>query len=201
MAGRRRSDADDARQLSIVWPVASAASPLAVIPDTPTPLAAESQPLVLRLPWDFVTTFPDVLAEAIDAGRLQEEDATPDAVASLHAEHTREMRAVLRRLDLARDAARGGVDPETGQRPRTAASRERLRQRLDQEPGRLIHDYGVLLDVYEEAFGPKAARAFDQALRAAHAGVRVQADADDVARRHQVRASMTKTPKGGPRGR
>lgn len=133
----------------------------------------------MRLRWDFATSFPAVSDDAIDAGRVQPEDTTPEAVAALHAEHAREMLAVLRRLDRVREAASHGVDAETGKRPRTPATQSRLAERHREEPARLTHAYQVLLDVYAEAFGDVAATAFDHNLRARHAGIAVVALARD----------------------
>jgi plasmid stabilization system protein ParE len=128
------------------------------------------------LPWDFRFSFPEPLEEAIIAGKLHEEDAEPENVKSLHDEHARHALVILSDLDAVMDARRRGVDPRTGNAPRTDKQRERLEVLFREEPGRLEHAFGVLMDVYEEAFGPEATDAFRKAIRAWHAGIEVLAD-------------------------
>jgi hypothetical protein len=130
---------------------------------------------VLRLKWDFKTTFPEPTPEALDAGRISDEDTTPEAVRAIHDEHAREALATLSDLDAVLDARRRGVDPSTGKTPRTPTSRKRLAQRFQTEPDRLVHSFTVLMDVYEEVFGTEARDAFDKAVRAWHAGIEVVA--------------------------
>jgi hypothetical protein len=85
---------------------------------------------------------------------------------------------VLAARDKVMDARRKGVDPGTGQKPRTHASRERLRKYLAEEPTRLDHTFDVLIDTYAEAFGQDAADAFKKAIIAWHAGVEVAVESD-----------------------
>ena len=142
----------------------------------PSPPACQPEMPVLRLPWDFKTTFPIPTDEAVDAGRILDEDTTPESVRSIHDEHAREALATLRALDAVLDARRRGIDPATGAPPRTAAGKERLTRRLHNESERLEHSFTVLMDVYEEAFGFEARGAFAKAIRAWHAGVEVAAE-------------------------
>lgn len=170
---RRGSGGDDASQLLIDWTQRTSAT---VNPSPSPPPAAAADTPVLRLRWDFKATFPHPTEEAIDAGRILDEDTTPDALRSIHQEHAREALATLRSLDAVLDARRRGVDPATGKPPRTPASRERLSQRLASEPERLAHAFTVLMDVYEEVFGAEARDAFAKAMRAWHAGIEVVAE-------------------------
>lgn len=71
------------------------------------------------------------------------------------------------------DARRRGIDPGTGNKPRTHASRERLRKYLAEEPARLEHTFDVLIGTYRDAFGQEAADAFRKAIIAWHAGIDV----------------------------
>jgi hypothetical protein len=170
---RKGSGGDDASQLMIDWPQRTSAT---VNPPPSLPLAAAGDKPVLKLRWDFTATFPQPTEEAIDAGRILEEDTTPEALRSIHQEHAREALATLHDLDAILDARRRGTDPATGQTPRTAASRERLAKRLESEPIRLEHAFTVLMDVYEEVFGGEARDAFAKAVRGWHAGVEVVAE-------------------------
>jgi hypothetical protein len=160
-------------QLRIDWTAAS--DPSARKSDSPLPARDAPRP-ALTLPWDFKTAFPRPTDEAIDAGRILDEDTTPAAIRSIHAEHAREALATLHTLDTVLDARRRGVDPATGAPPRTVATRERLAKRLQTEPERLEHAFTVLMDVYEEAFGFEARDAFAKAIRAWHAGIEVVAE-------------------------
>jgi hypothetical protein len=129
--------------------------------------------LVQVLPWDFRSSFPEPLEEAITTGKLHEEDAEPENVKSLHDEHARHALVILSDLDAVLDARRRGVDPSTDKAPRTEKQRERLEVLFREEPGRLEHAFSVLMDVYEEAFGGEATDAFRKAIRAWHAGIEV----------------------------
>jgi hypothetical protein len=71
-------------------------------------------PLVQRLKWDFGTSFPQPMPEAIDAGIVSDEDATPEGIRSIHDEHARELLMTLHDLDAVLNARRRGVDPATG---------------------------------------------------------------------------------------
>jgi hypothetical protein len=50
-----------------------------------------------------------------------------------------------------------GAIPETGKRPRTAAARKRLTERLEQAPGKLRAQFDELLAAYADGFGEEAA--------------------------------------------
>lgn len=129
--------------------------------------------LVQVLPWDFRTSFPEPLEEAIETGRLNEDDAAPDNLKSLHEEHARHLLVLLAELDAVLDAKRRGVDPRTGRLPKTPKQIEQLNRLFRDEPGRLEREFEVLMDVYEEAFGTEATDSFRKAIRAWHAGVEV----------------------------
>lgn len=120
-----------------------------------------------------MTTFPEPLAEAIDAGTIAEEDAQPEHLKSLHNEMVRQLLKVLTELDDISDAKRRGVDPKTQAKPTSRGSKERLKKYLDEEPGRLERSWQALIGVHESAFGKEAADAFAKAIRARHAGIAV----------------------------
>lgn len=121
-------------------------------------------------------TFPSPTEEAIEAGRLQSEDADPCNVKSIHEEHAREMLANLHDLEVVLDARRRGVDPRNNKAPMLTEAKEQLRKFFETEPIRLERNYQNLLAVYHEVFGDEAADAFDKAVRAWHAGVAVVAE-------------------------
>jgi hypothetical protein len=182
--GRNGGRGDYPGQFHIEWSAVTDQRPVTA---TPPPTNSRSeinvsddrpavQPLVQYLPWDFETTFPEPLPQAIEAGILEDDDI--DTVRWIHLEHAKEALAVLHELDAVLDARRRGVNPETGKPPRTPASSERLRKFFETEPGRLEHWYQTLMDTYAEAFGDEAADAFNKALRARHAGIPVTAERD-----------------------
>jgi hypothetical protein len=138
--------------------------------------------LLQVLPWDFRTSFPEPMEEAILNGTLQPEDAEPENLAALHEEHARHAMTILHDLDAVMDARRMGVDPRSGKAPRTDKQREALEQLFKHEPPRLQREFDILIDVYEEAFGPEAADAFHKAIRAWHAGVEVIGEAPPTLR-------------------
>jgi hypothetical protein len=113
------------------------------------------------------------LEEAIEAGKLHESDIEFENLRALHEEHARHALALLSDLDVVTDARRLGIDPATGAPPRNEKQKERLERLYTEEPKRLEHAFEVLVDVYAEAFGDKAADAFRKAIRAWHAGVEV----------------------------
>jgi hypothetical protein len=131
---------------------------------------------VQRLPCDFKTRFPEPLPEAIDAGTLDESDATPDALRSMHEAYSKTILATLQERDRLFAARRTGIDPVSGRKPPTAAGRERLRKYLADAPERQQHAFDVLLMTYADAFGFDAADAFSKALNAWHAGIEVVPD-------------------------
>jgi hypothetical protein len=184
-------------QLLIDWSISAEPRPAApdiVRQDDAPPLSAVALPQTLEsestktrsdaltfrnpdllqvLPWDFRTSFPQPIEEAILNGRLQPEDAEPENIASLHEEHARHAMVLLDELEAVMDARRSGVDPRNGKAPKTAKQREALEKLFKEEPGRLERAFETLIDVYEEVFGPEAADAFLKAIRAWRAGVEV----------------------------
>jgi hypothetical protein len=102
--------------------------------------------LVQRLPWDFNNSFPQPTDEAIDAGVMDEADREPENLRSLHENYSRQCLATLKALDAVMAARRGGIDPGTGQKPRTHASRERFRKYFAEEPDRLEHTFHILIE-------------------------------------------------------
>lgn len=169
---------DDPNQTHIDWgnplvPAVAARN----FPD-PIKLVSETPPaLVQRLRWDFKTSFPHPTEEAIEAGVIDEHDYQPENLRSLHENYTRQCVATLRAIDVVLAARRTGIDPGTGKVPTTHAAKERLRKYLQEEPGRLEHAYQLLIETYEDAFGPEAAQAFSKAICARLAGIPVVADA------------------------
>ena len=184
--GRRGSGADDPNQLRIDWSGRETAPPPANIKGAASASAVEPTetrdvaPLVQRLPWDFKTNFPQPTDDAIDNGVLDETDREPENLKSLHENYARQCLATLALLDKVMDARRQGVDPDTGSKPRTHASRERLRKYLAEEPARLEHTFDVLIDTYAEAFGQDAGDAFKKAIRAWHGGIDVATEQQDA---------------------
>lgn len=139
--------------------------------------------VVQVLPWDFRQSFPMPLGEAVEAGKLLEEDLEPENLKALHEEHARHALAILSDLDAVSDAKRQGVDPFTGKAPRTETQRDRLQILYRNQPGRLERAFETLMDVYEEVFGPEATDAFRKAICAWHAGIEVAADSASVMHR------------------
>jgi hypothetical protein len=135
---------------------------------------AAAEPLVQRLPWDFQNTYPEPLPTAIDEGVLENDD--PETVKWIHDEHAREALAALVELDVVLDARRRGVDPRNNKKPMLPQAKERLQTFFEKEPARLEHWYRTLMATYDEAFGENAARAFEKAIRAWHAGIEVTAE-------------------------
>jgi len=139
-----------------------------------SPQAAERErrsDLVQVLPWDFVTTFPEPLPDAIEAGIV--EDADPEDVKSMHEELARQLLQILVEQNEIADARRRGVDPKTRAKPTSRGGAERLKEFLETEPTRLERTWQALMGTHEAAFGDEAAEAFGKAIRARHAGVRV----------------------------
>jgi hypothetical protein len=159
-------------------PPPTSQSPPPAIGDLPVarPTPPRGDGLTLLLKWDFSSTFPSPIEEAIEAGRIQPEDAEPENVRSIHQEHAREMVAMLHDLEAVQDARRRGVDPRNNKAPMLAEAKEQLRKFFETEPVRLERNYQSLLAVYGEVFGDEAADAFDKAVRAWHAGVAVAAE-------------------------
>jgi hypothetical protein len=165
---RRWSRTVDGNQLRLEWRAARPAQnaerppaesePVATRPATVEPGTVTSP--VLRLRWDFRTRFPHPTHEAIDAGLIEPEEAGPESVRAIHGAHAAELLGVLRDMDAEADARRG-----------TGTAMVRADQAA--EPSRLRRWYANLLGVYGDLFGPEAAEAFDQAVRAWHARVEV----------------------------
>ena len=172
---KRRSGVDDTPgQLLIAWNgTGTVAASGGVDPAAIKATNHEPSPLVQRLPWDFCTTFPQPLPEAIEMGILDESDLEPENLASLHQNYANQLLGTLSALDSVMDARRRGVDPATGTVPKTSAAKERLRKYLSEEPGRLENTFAVLMGTYGTAFGDAAADAFTKAIRARHAGIDV----------------------------
>jgi hypothetical protein len=147
-----------------------------------TALTFRNPDLLQVLPWDFRTSFPEPMEEAILNGRFQPEDAEPENLAALHDEHARHAMVLLDDLETVMDARRRGVDPRDGKAPRTTKQREALEKLFKEEPSRLERSFDTLIDVYEEVFGPDAADAFRKAIRAWRAGVEVIGEAPPMAR-------------------
>jgi hypothetical protein len=194
MAGRR-SDAMQTNQFTFNWSTAGlpkaqpsqfpsepAADPVPAPEPQSDPIEFKHPDLVQVLPWDFRTSFPEPLEQAILNGKLQPEDATPENLKALHDEHARHALALLSDLAAICDARRTDVHPHTGKTPRTEKQREALEKLFKDEPGRLERAFDTLIDVYDEVFGTKAAEAFRKAIRAWHAGVEVTGEFPPVSR-------------------
>jgi hypothetical protein len=132
-----------------------------------------SGPLIQELPWDFCTTFPPFLQDAVDAGVVDADDSEPENLAAMHEEQINVCLATLKELEAVQDARRRGVDPKTGKPPRSATTKRELPERLTREIDRLERWQQTLLGTYEAAFGPAAALAFEKYLRARQAGIPV----------------------------
>jgi hypothetical protein len=165
-SGRNGGREDDPGQLHIEWDKPADKGQVTI--ESPLP-ASGPRPPVQRLKWDFKTTFPEPMPEAIDAGVIGDEDATPANVRALHQEHARESLAVLRDLDRVLDARRRGVDPRNNKAPMLTEAKERLQKFFETEPARLERWWQTLMDTYEEVFGGQATEAFGKAVRAWHA--------------------------------
>jgi hypothetical protein len=202
---RRVAPRVDSRQLTIDWicaaappvlkaeviepekPAATSAAAIAEKPAEPAEILDDTaSPLLQVLPWDFSKTFPPVLQDALDAGVVEEEDAEPEGLTALHAEHAREMLAALSELDRVQDTRRAAVNPAvdrsvTGNAPHTQVTKEKPTEKLCREVDRLEHWWQTLLDTYETVFGPQAADAFDKYVRARHARIEVMAMPEPLA--------------------
>ena len=178
---------DNRRQLTLDWTAAvstevakpAAAEPASAAPaktgEVPAATTEQMSPIQI-LPWDFQTTFPAVLPDAVEAGAIDEDGCLPENLAALHAEHAAEMLMALQELDAVHDARRRGVDPATGKVPKSAAKRRVLSATLDHEIQRIERWWQTLLSTYEAAFGSEAGEAFGKFVRARHAGIEVIAD-------------------------
>ena len=173
------SQADSPSLSTVALPQTSEPPPSDPLPD---PVAFRHPDLLQVLPWDFRTSFPQPMEEAILNGTLQPEDAEPENLASLHEEHARHGLALLHDLDAVTDARRAGVDPRNGKAPRTPKQREVLEKLYKEELPRLEREFDTLIDVYEEVFGADAAGAFRKTIRAWHAGVEVIGEAPPTPR-------------------
>ena len=143
----------------------------------PAPPPSSADPVTpVALPWDFRRTFPAPLEDAFGAGILSEDDRDEAAIRSLHEEHAAECLVLLADMDALEAARQAGTDPRTGKKPRTEKSRQRLDQYLATAPAALAGKFDELMNVYENAFGEKAAGAFRAVLYAWHRGVPVLAE-------------------------
>jgi antirestriction protein ArdC len=110
--------------------------------------------------WDFQTTFPPPLPKAVGEGVVSADDAAGENLAALTLGHLTDCR---RAFDFTRkllDAAERGVSPETGKKPRTAATRGRLVEATARRIGAARRRYESLVAGYADAFGIEAAAAF-----------------------------------------
>lgn len=131
--------------------------------------------LVLR--WDFRTSFPEPRQDAIEAGKLEESDVQPANNKSLHLEFEREALALLADLDALADAKRRGIDPATGNPPRTAARKAAIEKRLLDEPELLERGLEEMMNAYQQGYGSDAGEEFRKAIFARHHGIEVLAEA------------------------
>ena len=134
--------------------------------------------LVQTLSWDFASQFPMASDDAIEAGILSEEDATPPRIAAMHAELSGQLLNILAEQDAITDGRRRGVDPKTNAKPRSHAGKERLQRSVEARLVELERNWQSLMGAHEAAFGHEASIAFDKAIRARHAGVAVASDGD-----------------------
>lgn len=137
--------------------------------------SAETPPKPVSLNWDFRNTFPAPRPDAVDAGALGEFGGTHAELAGIHDEHARHALVLLSDIDAIADAERLGVDPATGRSPRTDAQKSRLQKTYRDEPPRLRQEFEGLIDVYENAFGEDAAKAFRIFVEASHKNIPVVA--------------------------
>ena len=173
----------DASQLSFKFDNAS----MPMQPNTPEHAAivhAHLPPPVLppiiprRVTFDFSTTFPSPLADALDSGVFGSDVPDGSAVQAIHHEHANELLCILADLDAISDARIDGTDPRTGKQPRGVAAREKLDQFFRTEPGRLEGRFESLLEVYANAFGDDAAMQFESFVRSQHQSLEVESDFD-----------------------
>jgi hypothetical protein len=195
--GRNPGRGDAPGQFQIDW---SKSASNGSTPSSPAPAAPAPVPLVQYLKWNFTTTFPRPTPDAIDAGVISDEDATPQAIRAIHDEHAREALAVLHDLDVVMEGRRRSVDPRNNKPPRLEQARERLQKFFVTEPARLEHWWQNLMDVYKQSFGAEAADAFAKALRARHAGIPVRIEPPLLAPSVQPVATQ-KTPIPQPTAR
>ena len=175
----------DRHQLALDWTAAARttateaaeAELVAPAPAPPKPSEASlignpnAPPPIQVLPWDFQTTFPPVLPDAVEAGFIDIDSSFPENAAVLHQQHAGQMLAALQQLDALHDARRHDIHPATGKAPLAAAKKKALPAKLALH--RLQRWWQNLLDTYEAAFGPEAATAFGKFVHARHAGIEV----------------------------
>lgn len=172
------------QQLHFDWGGSAANDPSRVFRDAQLPDARDAQSHAtgqgampqntstsIHLPWNFAETFPPPLPEAVAAGKLGEEQLTPEQNASIHQEHAAELLGLLEQLEAVENAKRTGVDPRNGKTPRTAQTRERLARYLEAAPAEIMREFDGLMDVYEDAYGSDAANSFRQAIEARHKNI------------------------------
>ena len=110
--------------------------------------------------WDFETRFPAPLPQAVAAGVVAAEDAAGENLAALTRAHLDDCRLALAEKRRQLDAAAKGVDPDTGRKPRTAATRHKLMDRTAERATAAHRRYENLIFSYADAFGTEAAAAF-----------------------------------------
>ena len=137
-------------------------------------------------PWDFRTSFPRPLQQALTAGLLGDEEPTTEHIEALHLEHANELLGILDSLDALQHAKETCTNPRTGNRPRTTAGQERLDEQFEREPIELRQRFEDLLAVYADAFGSDAARAFGEWVQAIHCNPSLRPAAPD----HGVRGPL-----------
>jgi hypothetical protein len=151
LAGRR-DEATQANQFTFDWSVAvlpnaeqsqfareRATTPEPVPQSTPEPeprtdpMEFRHPDLVQVLPWDFRTSFPEPLEEAILNGKLQPEDGTPENLKALNDEHARHALALLSDLDaIATLGARASIPtPARHREPRSSDTRWKSSLRMN----------------------------------------------------------------------
>ena len=125
----------------------------------PHPSSTYEEVLPPGTKWDFETTFPEPLPDAFipieDPAEMGEE-----AIAAVHDEHARHCLAILSDIRTVNDSIRTGVDPRTGQYPKTDKQRLRLREHLGQVATELPVEFEDMLGAYTSAFGIEAGDAF-----------------------------------------
>lgn len=118
--------------------------------------------------WDFTNIFPSPLPQAIEAGLLADDCITAEGNRALHDEHARECLAILSDLDALAEGTRSGIDPRTGNKPRTAKAREMLQRYLEAAPVQLRCSLDDMFAAYADAFGESAAAGFRDCLVERH---------------------------------
>ncbi len=113
-------------------------------------------------PWDFLISFPppteSAILEAVLTREIDGDGPTPDEIAGIHIEHANEMVSNLDDIKYLQACRLNKLNPATG-KPLSARSKPIEYAKLIREHWR---NHRSLLDVYENAFGYVARRAFDR---------------------------------------